>query len=402
MFTTVPFQEWLTRGEQGPFRWTSRVATVYLSNHQRLTAEVEVRLDGVDLAKRRGKGEMLILVQFTDIAGRVYQDHGSIDLEKIQESMKRSDVVYSQPVFVTPGDYEVTVAILDTATNEHAIRKQSAHVAPLKSDPLPQAWRDLPSVEFIAATEPPDSWYRPAVKGKLNLPLDTRQEVRIEVIVNLTPSEQASGSFRVQDRNLSALLPALKAISQIEASKATLNVSLLDLTRRKVVFRQEDVHELDWSKMRGSLAEATPGSIDVKSLEDRGHNAAFFVSEVARRIASAGEKPPVVIVLSSPVEFEQGADLRPINVSAVESRVFYIRYHAQSERRMIAARDPRMIGRARIGGPPGGRGGMQAPHVPIDQLEPTLKPLNPELFDVQTAEEFRKALASLMQEVSRL
>jgi hypothetical protein len=40
--------------------------------------------------------------------------------------------------------------------------------------------------------------------------------------------------------------------------------------------------------------------------------------------------------------------------------------------------------------------------LPIDQLEPTLKPLAPRLFDVETPEDFRKALAAILTEIAKL
>jgi hypothetical protein len=393
LFDTLPFREWMAGGEQAQFKWTIRIAPPHLSNQQRLMTKVEARLDGVELARRRGKGELLVMVQITDSDGRVYQDHESIDLEKIVADIRKSDIVYSQPVFLRPGDYQVAVALFVTATKEHTVRKETLHVAPLKSDPLPAVWNGLAPVEFIGPAQTPDSWYLPDMRGELHLPLKTGRAVRIEAMVNLTPSERAAGSFRVQDRNLGALLPALKAITQMRGAGVTVNVSLLDLSRRKVTFRQEDVHELDWTRMKDALAETTPGSIDVKSLEDRGHNAAFFVAEVARRME--GEDAPVVIVLSSPVEFESGQDLRPIG--ATKGHVIYIRYHAQARPVMVRGIDPQTRGRAGVWVPSPAQGARMA----VDQLEPTLKPLNPELFDVRTADEFRKVLAALMQEAAR-
>jgi hypothetical protein len=38
----------------------------------------------------------------------------------------------------------------------------------------------------------------------------------------------------------------------------------------------------------------------------------------------------------------------------------------------------------------------------IDQLEPTLKPLAPRVFDVETPEEFRKALATIVAEIAKM
>jgi hypothetical protein len=39
-------------------------------------------------------------------------------------------------------------------------------------------------------------------------------------------------------------------------------------------------------------------------------------------------------------------------------------------------------------------------YVQLDQLESTLKPLAPRLFDVDTPEQFRKALATVLAEIS--
>jgi hypothetical protein len=55
--------------------------------------------------------------------------------------------------------------------------------------------------------------------------------------------------------------------------------------------------------------------------------------------------------------------------------------------------------RSRRGEPAAGPSDQE---VQFDQLESTLKPLAPRLFDVETHEEFRKALASLLAEIAGL
>jgi hypothetical protein len=51
-----------------------------------------------------------------------------------------------------------------------------------------------------------------------------------------------------------------------------------------------------------------------------------------------------------------------------------------------------------------GRPGPVRPdgELQIDQLEPTLKPLGPRLFDLQTPEQLRKALASVLEEIASM
>ncbi len=407
-FSKIPFEQWFTGGDQAHIHWTAHLSQPQLSSHQRLLSQLEVLVDGADLAHRRGKGRLVIFMQLADRDGNLFQSHGVINLEKLEEGIKAQNISYSQAVFVTPGDYTASFALLTTASQEHATKREKLHVTALKNDPFPNAWRKLPSVEFLTAAESPDNWYLPDIHGKLDLPVQTAHPARIGVLLNLTPSERLSGSHRVQDRNLGALIPALKTISQMDFQNAALDVSLLDLSRRRVVFQQKDVHDLDWPRLKGSLAENDPGTIDVKALSGRRSSAAFFVGEVARRLGNATEQDPskpvrALIVLTSPVAFEEGEDLQPIQLSGTPAcPVYYFRIHTASP----VVRRPALY-------PPNRRFGDLGPLHPnrpmpgnlvplVDQLAPTLKPINPRLFDIASPEQFRKALATVIEEISAL
>jgi hypothetical protein len=376
-------------------RWTARVLDPQLSPHQRLAARVFVQLDGRELARRRGKGQLLVLVQVNDEKGLAWQNHQEMDLEPVEEGIKANDAIFSQSFFVLPGDYRVAIAIYDTATREHSIAKRKLHVAGLRNDPLAGAWSDLPPVEFIPVEKPPDSWYLPSIDTRLRLMAETREPSHIDLVVNLTPSERFTGSSRVQNRNMGALLPAMKVLSHIEWRNAKFGLALLDLARRRVTWNQEGPQTLDWEKARASLEEVQPGLIDVKSLENRTQSAQFFVGEVDRRLR-ARKKQEIMIVLSSPVEFEPGQDMRPIELdSSLGARVYYIRYQPFP---------PIYIGRAnprsRMTMPDGSRP-PQGQYV-IDQLAPLLKPLEPRLFEVSTPEQFRKVLALILAEIAKV
>jgi len=147
--------------EQAGLRWTASAPRAELSFHQRLMAPVEIRLDGRDLETRRGAGELVFFVQITDRDGARYQTHGSGDLSKLDENIKTANLEYSQLAYFLPGDYRLAVAILDTTTGEHSTRQTQFRVAPRQRDLLPDAWLDLPPVEFIGKAESPGSWYRP-------------------------------------------------------------------------------------------------------------------------------------------------------------------------------------------------------------------------------------------------
>jgi len=298
-FQKIPFDQWLGEHEQARLRWTASAPRAELSFHQRLIAPVEIRLDGRDLETRRGAGELVFFVQITDRDGARYQDHGSIDLSKLDENIKAANLEYSQLAFFLPGDYRLAVAILDTATGEHSTKQTQFRVAPRQRDLLPDAWRDLPPVEFIGKAESPDSWYLPDIHGRLRWAASVLSPARVNVILNVAPSVPAPGSRRTQSGDLAALLPTLKVISQTGSSSLSERVELLDLARRRAVFDQNDVHalDLDWPRLKASLGEANTASIDVHSLSERHHDAQFFVSQV-RNLLRTSEEPCVLVVLT--------------------------------------------------------------------------------------------------------
>jgi hypothetical protein len=404
VFTKIPFDSWLTDRDQARFQWSARTSGGELGNFQRLRAQVEVTVDGNEVAKRRGHGELVFFVQFSDGDHRRYQSHGSISLDEATDAAAKSDFVFTQNVLAIPGDYRVVVGILDSKTGEHAALERTVHVGPLKNDPLPDSWHGLPAVEFIEGGDPPNVWFQPQLTGRLHLPLETRRETRVEVLVNASPSALGP-KYRlgeVNNRSMADVLPGLKILSDVELQPGTLGVSLFDLTRRQVLFTQDRVNPrsqpLDWTRLRPALLEASPNKIDVHELAEREQNAQFFVEEVRRRI-TAGPAPTALVILSGPMEFSHGADIRPIEVAGrPECKVFYIRYHPPAMRLSVASSQA-YHGRRRglVGSEP-----AFAVQEPIDAVEPLLKPLQPRVFEVYDPGQFRKVLAELMKEIARM
>ncbi len=362
----------LTAAAEMPLRIAVEVSGPELSSHQRLALTVGI-------AARHYKGDLNVRLQLTDQTGRVWQN---------PYDAPRDEPEYVQSFFALPGEYQLSASAYDTGTGEHNVIERKLHVPALKNDPLPGMWTGLPAVEFIAPETASGRWYLPSVAGRLNLKAETRRPADITLLVNLTPAERSSGSARVQNRNLGALIPAAKVLSQVEWRNANFNLALLDLARRRVAFHQENVHDLDWFQAESSLDAANPGIIDLKSLQDRQYNAQFFLNQIRRRVKprkDTGMQPlRVVIVLSSNVFFEPGVEMRPIEVSAEpDVLVFYIRY--QPLEGIFLNSEGRL---------------RRQPFRGIDELAPLLKPLDPQVFDVATPEQFRKALAAILTKIA--
>ena len=402
LFPGVPFERWLAEGNRSPIRWTAQVTAPVLSNYQRLQGRVEIQLDGDELVKRKGHGQLVVLIGVVDHDKHVYRTHHEIDLQNVEDTASKSNINIIQPFFVVPGDYQVLIGIFDAGNGEHGVMQRALHVSTLRSDPLPDAWKDLPPVEIV---EDPGELFLPSLMGRLHLPLTNQRPVHVELLVNTSRSTAGVGpnAGQMTASTMGEVIPAMKVISQIEIRDGTLNIALLDLAKHKVIF-EEETRKLDWPTLRDALKDADPNVIDVHSLENRKQDAQFFVSQMSRRIESApvGDAPHVFIVLSGPMSFASGADLHPIQAAdAPNTRIYYFRYHAPPVRLTPTEAFERSTRGRRGRNDPLGVPLVQQ-NESVDSLANTLKPLHPRLFDIYSPEQFRKALSVVMDEVSRL
>jgi len=407
--SAMPFERWLAEGEPTVFRWSVRVGAAALNHHQRLQTRLEIEVDGNELVSRKGHGELGVMIQFEDGAKHLYQTHGAIDLQEVKDDTGKSNIQYLQDAFVLPGDYRVGVVIFDLKTRDHWAQQKTLHVNPLRNDPLPSAWKDLPAVELMRATDPPDSWYVPYIGSHLQLPVPARRPVRVEVLMNASPSGPSRGlnTGTANNRNLANLVPALKVLSQMEVAGGSLHITLLDISNRRIIFEQDAVHQLDWKRMSEALTQADPNKIDVKSLEHREQNASYFLQQVRERLApssapaeGAAEPVRVLIVLAAPMTLDSGEKIRmPEGEAKRQGALYFVRYHLPPERLPLGFEAMSRMGRRGYGGMPQQANG---PPEAFDSLQGVLKPLQPRLFDVFSPEQFRKALSNLLDEIARL
>jgi hypothetical protein len=416
VFDRIPFEQWLKGDGDAHMRWSVEVSPSRLSVYQRLSVVLAVRVDGAEFVKRNGPGQMVVFMEIRDRDDRAFRTHRALHFEELKNPGDLASVNFEQHAFIVPGDYQVAAAIYDTGSKEHALKRIKLHVPEVTRDPLPNSWGQLPEVEFVTVADPPDGWYLPEVSAHLSLPVENERPVRVEVVVNESPTELATGrTGRTMKRNMGNLIPALRILSEMDIKNGSINVTLLDLERRKVSFHQEQAAKLDWAKLRAALIDNDPNQINVHALENHEQNAQFFVSEVRKRLESTelnGDVPlgltadpaRVLIVLSGPMAFPKGQDLRPIEATREpDTRVFYICYFPP--RLGVFTGPPSQFGgsgRRGGGGPSPVLGGPNHGTSLEDSLWRTLKPLGPRTFEVTTPMEFRNAIAAIMSEISRL
>ncbi len=419
VFDHIPFDQWLKDSGDAHIKWSAEVLPSRLSVYQRVAVVLAVRIDGAEFVKRTGTGQVVVFLEIRDREDRVFRTHQALHFDEVKNPGSLAQIVFDHYAFLLPGEYQFAAAVLDTQSNEHALKKIKLRVPEIQRDPLPDVSRNLPEVEFVTLGEAPDSWYLPEIKSRLYLPVLNERPVRVEVVVNESPTELAvRRAGRAMKRNMGNLIPALRTLSEMDIKNGSINVTLLDLERRKVSFNQEGASKLDWTRLRSALMDNDTNSIDVHALENHEQNAQFFVSEIRKRLEnteSNGDVPlgltadpaRVLIVLSGPMAFPKGQDLRPIEATPEPgARVFYIRYYPPPPGFNFGSSpelaQPGAMGRHSTSQvrPPAGFPGRGAPTD--DSLARTLKPLAPRVFDVSTPIEFRSAIASIISEISRL
>ncbi len=378
-FARYAFDRWQTEADKSQIRWSIRVRPAKLSAHQRMMARVELEIDAGEVQKRRGRGELAMLLQIEDVTGRRWRNHKGFDLSQFPKDAKAHSVIYYQDLFLLPGEYRLAFALCDSENGEYSFSRRPLRVAPLRNDTLAQSWNDLPAVEdsYVRSTGRTTGFSR-YIRGRLRLGLDTQRPVHVDLVMNMTPSERALGSVRTFRRNMSVLIPALKVLAGMDVRRGSLDVTLLDLTRRKT-WEQKDARGLDWKKMRMPVAENQPGLIDAQSLAAKPQMTDFFRNEVLGRALPGPKRDElrVVIVLSAPAFLEHQDRLEPVSLDrGSESRVVFICVIGRPRRVRISHQACLVPGRAAVSN-----------SIPDDGLEQALKPLDARILTSATPEE---------------
>jgi hypothetical protein len=454
LFSDYPFEAWAAAPDHSSIKWEVHVLPAQLSVHQRLIQRIETVVPGGELAKRRGRGELAVLVRFEDSEGHQWRAGNHMSLQAVEPAVKSQELTFTAAAFVRPGDYRVSIALVDSQTGEHNFVRRQLHIAPLKSDPLPNSWAGLPAVEIIHISEGPDSWILPSVHGLLQLPLrhspdaeysepaplrvsanaspvrttaaayvlpsptapsrERRQDKPgIEILVNTSPSERYSDISSSMRRNMAAVIPALKVLSGIDANTHSPKATLMDLTRHRISFETPDAASLDWNALGKALRESNPAIIDAKSLARQSSMREYFADEIARRAGQSGPSRWLIVLSGS---FSFGAqEETPLPQLAPDPNrhIVYFRFVPEfgpSGLPLTAGASARIAPPHRVHGPTPGLGTLipfgpshrarEAEALFPDDFERILKAMGAQVVTVTNPETFRKSLASLLDQIS--
>ena len=401
-FQRYPFDKWATEDAKPQIAWSVRIDPPRLSPHQRLITGLHVTVAPDEIRKQKGNGPILVFARIEDPGGHRYQTGSQTPMARLHRGDRFLQLDYDVSAFVLPGEYVVSLAVCDGATLQHSFIRQRLHVAPIKPDPLPDSWSGLPAVEFLPDIGAPDSWYLPQVRYGIALPLAAEHPLRVELLVNTTPSELGSpASFR---RSMELIVPALKVLTGLNSASEATSVggTILDLNRRVQAYRQPDLRGADlrreWFELRPSFTELSAASIEAKTLAGQRKTLDFFSGEVDSLLGGHGSgggehdrAARVLIVLSAPAFFEhQEAPPLPDLPADPGRRVFFISYSPLAS---VVQADPASAARPL---------GQRPLYLFTDDIAHLLKPLGARVFRVSRPEEFRKALGAILDEIAKM
>ncbi len=409
VFGAVPFDLWVKQGPVAAIPWKVRILPFGLSVHQRMRAHIDVEVARRDLRNRPPDDRMIVLIQVTDAAGEQFRDYTLFRMQDVGPEIKKGEIDVYWNMYVLPGEYKVTVVLVDAAKGQHNLMQSQMHIEPPKNDPLPGIWLGLPAVEFLSPRlEGPDFIFRPDVTSRLHLPLPTRHPVELEVLADVTASDLFRGSTVFYNRYLSVALPLLKALSQVSLEQGSLNVAMLDLRQRRVTFEQNNVQVLDWPRARSVLApENGPGTIDIKALEQHRESPAFLQDELLRRLNAAPAGAAASAEAQTSADPQASANLLKKSDARASAEPLHVFVIIGSPMDFYSFRDLPHL-------PPGSEEKCVVYYLQFEMLNTTyadgaignvrkmLKPLTVHVFKVRSAESVRHALAKMLEEVAAM
>jgi hypothetical protein len=371
---SIPISDWLNAGEHSQIGWKFTVGRPFLRPDQHLEVAYNARISGKDL-NRAGAGHELFLVNRISTPDGEWLNEPYVVRHTLEGKLPSNLQAEFLIRFVAqPGEYVVWAVLYDRKTGKHNVASRRIRVPEIRGDPLPDLYQRMPLVEFLKRSDSDNNGID-FVEIPLYLPVQNSRPVRVELISMLSPPEQWTGRRRIMRTHNDATVGALTALSQLELAQGSISLTGLDLVRRQVMFEERELPDMQWEQFLDAMRRAQSLDISADALQGSKNNGAFFREFLNQRLTGdsiSSDGMRVIIVVTSSRLFENGSDLRPVQIEgACNCRLYYLRFRLN-------------------------------PIDVFDQLEKLMKPLRPRIFNVITSRDLRKAIAEIVADLKRL
>jgi hypothetical protein len=308
------------------------------------------------------------------------------------------DIEYQSAVYLRPGDYILSIAVLDSGNGQSSVARQTLRIPAMPDDPFPELDSHLLAVEFpdgfpqqeVGNDEVNDGELFPISLDQSPIPIATPRPAAIDIVLDITKRPVAGASVvfdiygrpHVSGRGLSPssippydlevgrLLQVGSFLSRLAPHPGCVRVSAVDVLRMKTMLDKSNALAIDWPGFEKQIQRLDQDTVDVSVLTNKKGPAEFMrqylddLSSGSPACASGGEH--YVVVVSHEVPFPaKGGKLS--EADRERARFYYLF--------------------SQVGGGMG------------DDLSGLLKPVKPERLSFNSPRDFRKALAKIVADL---
>jgi hypothetical protein len=371
----LPLADWVTAGNIEEIPWRVQVQDPHLRLDQRYELSFAARIDAKELRWSAEEPHDLIYVSGIRKGSDWVIPPKAI--RHVFDPLPKGDyrelrVIASDCVFLQPGEYMVWLAIFDPETKKRSVVERRVRAPEFKEDPLPQLNSRLPAVDY-PKVEGTNRLAIDMIPGPLVLPVSNKKPLSVGLISMLSPSDQWPGRSDIIRWQNSRLLTVTSVLSQLQLASGDVSVAAVDIVNQNVAFEQNAIEEpakLDWTALAAQFNRfASDQVIALPALESLKKRSSFLRELLEQRVARSGAMSRVLILISGSVMFERGSDLSAMKVDAgCDCRIYHLRVRANT-------------------------------NDVFDHVERLIRPLRPKVFDIESAEDFREALARIVQDL---
>jgi hypothetical protein len=170
----------------------------------------------------------------------------------------------------------------------------------------------------VRATDTEPFKDEPVERGQPGGPLN------VKVIVNFAP--QDSGSATLQPLDMNALVSILRNIAR-EPQIGKFSIVAFNLQKQRVVYRQENLSQIDFPALGQALNSLKLGTVDVKKLSQK-RGETEFLADLINREMSSQDQPDAVIFAGPKAMLDDGVPQESLKqIGDLEYPVFYMNYN---------------------------------------------------------------------------
>jgi hypothetical protein len=235
----------------------------------------------------------------------------------------------------------------------------------LKDDPLPGIDQNFGVAEFPALTDPQGLSTVTLVRP-LDLPVANAQPVAIDLVTVVNPPSYSPRSIAAHNNRM---LTVISTLTQMELTSGSISLTGFNTKHADMTFDYPSSAEIDWAALTAAFFRnnSETDNVSTERLLDPSLGLRFFRESLHEVIDRLRDAPRVLIVLSNAMQIGESPSRGLLQLEReCDCRVYYLR---------AAGRDR-------------------------DAIERLLQPLRPKVFDVNTARDFREAVAEIVRDLT--